>query len=73
MQREDGFDRRPIERATGAAHPLRDPVRLGGPLELVEVVLPAPAVHGQHGDEPAACNEPDEQQPPLEVRHQAGG
>lgn len=72
MDPEDRGDRSPIDVAVEAVDPLGDPVRLGLALEIVEVVLAAPGMHGDHGDEPAASNEPDEEQPPLERSHQPG-
>jgi len=49
-----------------------DPGRLGALLELTDVLLAAAAVHRDDGDEAAAGDEADEQQPPLEFRHVAG-
>ena len=52
--------------------PIRDPGRLGAPLEPLDVLLPPPAIHRDDGDEAPAGDESDEQQPPLEFRHVAG-
>jgi hypothetical protein len=49
-----------------------DPGRLRALLELTDVLLAAAAVHRDDGDEAAAGDEADEQQPPLEFRHVAG-
>jgi len=49
-----------------------DPRRLGALLELADVLLPAPSVHRHDGNEAAARDKADEQQPPLEFRHVAG-
>jgi hypothetical protein len=49
-----------------------DPGRLGALLKLADVLLAATAVHRDDSNEPAAGDEADEQQPPLEFRHVAG-
>jgi len=69
---EDGLHSSRIDEPIGAGEPLRDPVRLGSPLEVCEVLLAAPAVHRHDRDEAAAGHEPDQQEPPLEFRHQPG-
>jgi len=73
VQSKDGIDGLSIDPLRGIGHAVDDPVRLGSLLELEEVLLASPAVHRHDGDEPAARDEPDEQQPPLELRHPAEG
>jgi hypothetical protein len=72
VEPQHGGDGRAVDRVCGPCQALGDPVRLGGPLELVEVGLAALAVHRHDRDEAAAGDEADEQQPPLELRHQGG-
>ena len=72
MEPQDGLDRRAGRSDRPPGEPLDDPGRLGPSLELADVLLAPPAVHRHDRDEAAARNEPDEQQPPLEFRHQAG-
>ncbi|HEX3265236.1 MAG TPA: hypothetical protein VHR16_06165 [Candidatus Limnocylindrales bacterium] len=57
----------------GTGEPLGDPVRLRGPLQVLEVHLAALSVHRHDRDEAAAGDEADEQEPPLEVRHRPEG
>ena len=71
-RRTDSTVRGSIEPRAAAREPLGDPGRLRPPLELADVLLAPPPVHRHDRDEAAAGDEPDEQQPPLEFRHQAG-
>jgi hypothetical protein len=72
MQAEHRIHRRRVDPLARAGEPLGDPVGLGPPLELPEVLLAPLPVHGRDPDEGAARDEADEQQPPLELRHQPG-
>jgi hypothetical protein len=67
---EDGLDLARVKTPFAAAQPRRDPAGLGRELGLVEVLLASGAVEEDHGDEAAAGDEADEQQPPLELGHQ---
>jgi hypothetical protein len=67
---EDAFDDVSIGGGT-ARKPVCDPRRLAPTLKLAEVLLTSTAVHQDHRHEAAAGHEPDDQQPPLELRHQA--
>jgi hypothetical protein len=51
--------------------PLRDPRRLGPALVLGHVPVVARAFHEDDRHEPATGHEPDDEQPPLELGHQA--
>jgi hypothetical protein len=71
MRAQDPLDRRRV--GTPAAGELvRDPGGLGALLKLADVLLAPLAVHRHDGDEAAAGDEADEQQPPLEFGHVAG-
>ena len=71
MRRTDSTVAR-VEARVDGGEPLGDPGRLGAPLEVGQVLLATPPVHGHDRHEAAAGHEADEQQPPLEFRHQAG-
>ena len=47
-----------------------DPARLGGQLRLLDIPFAPGAVEEDDRDEATAGDEPDEQQPPLELGHQ---
>lgn len=70
MLAQDGLDVNRIELAAATAEPVRNPLRLGRELGLLEVLLAACPVEEDDGDEPAAGDEADEEQPPLELGHQ---
>ena len=72
MDPQYGLDRPRIQVTIPGREPIGDPRRLGAALDLVEVLLAPPPVHGNDRDEAAAGHEADEQQPPLEFRHQGG-
>lgn len=72
MDAQDGLDRSRIQGTIPGGELIGDPRRLGAALELVEVLLAPPPVHGNDRDEATAGHEADEQQPPLEFRHQGG-
>jgi hypothetical protein len=72
MEPQDGLDRGRVHPHLGAGEAIGDPGRLGPSLELDEILLAPPPVHRHDRDEPAARHEADEQQPPLEFRHQPG-
>jgi hypothetical protein len=72
VQPQDGLDDRRFDPMTAAGETFGDPGGLGSPLQVRDVLLAPPAVHGHDGHEPAARDEAHEQQPPLELRHQGG-
>ena len=72
MDAQHGLHRSRIEVAIPGSKPVGDPRRLGAALHVVEVLVAPPPVHRNDRDEAAAGNEADEQQPPLEFRHQGG-
>jgi hypothetical protein len=74
MRSEDVLDRFGIRARANAPRPelIGDPGRLRALLHLRHVLLAPPPVHRHDGDDPAARDEADEQQPPLELRHVAG-
>jgi hypothetical protein len=72
VEPQHGLDRRRVQPLGTAGEPVDDPGGLRLAFEADEVLLAAPAVHRHDGDEPATRDEPDEQQPPLELGHQAG-
>jgi hypothetical protein len=69
---QDRLDRARVDPTILAREPLRDPGRLGLALDLLEVLLAPPAVHRHDRDEAAARDQTDDEQPPLELRHQPG-
>jgi hypothetical protein len=71
MQAQHVLDRPALGR-DGGWQAIGDPRHLGPLLELGEVVVPAARVHLNDRDEAAPGHEPDDEQPPLELRHQGG-
>jgi hypothetical protein len=69
---QDRLDRTPVEVARKRRDPGGDPGRLGPKLILVDVLVAPTAFHVDGGDDGAAGDEPDDEQPPLELGHQAG-
>jgi hypothetical protein len=72
MEPQDGVDGLGVDSTARTGEPLRDPGRLGSPLELRDVLLAPPDVRRHDRDEAAPGHEPDDEQPPLEFRHLAG-
>jgi hypothetical protein len=73
MRSQDRLDRPAVDLAGKRRDPGRDPGRLGPQLVLIDVLLAPPAVHVDGGHDRAARDEPHDEQPPLELGHQAGG
>ena len=72
MDPQHGLDELGAERSIASAEAVGDPCRLCPSFEVSEILIAATAVHRDDRDESPAGHEPDEQQPPLEFRHQAG-
>jgi len=68
---QDGLDDGRI-RTASPGELVGDPGGFGTLLELADVLLAPPALHGHDCDEAAAGDDADDQQPPLEFRHVAG-
>jgi hypothetical protein len=69
---KDGLDRAGVRRAGRWPDAPGNPGRLGSQLVIVDVDLAAPGVHVHGRDDAAAGHQADDQQPPLELGHQAG-
>jgi hypothetical protein len=69
---EHGFDVIGADRPTAAPEPDRDPIRFGVPLVIGEIRIAPRALEEDDRDEPAARDEPDEEEPPLELGHSGG-
>jgi hypothetical protein len=74
VQPQHGIDRPLLAAGSGssAGQPIGDPADLGAPFELGQVLVATPGVHLNDRDQAAPGHEPDDQQPPLELSHQAG-
>lgn len=72
MDPQDGLDRAFVDVPVTRTEPRGDPVRLGPPLEVGEIFLATTTVRRYDRHETPARHEPNEEQPPLEFRHQAG-
>jgi hypothetical protein len=72
MDAQDRLDGARVELPVAPGQARGDPRRLRPALELDDVLLAPPAVHRDDRHEAAAGHEADDEQPPLELRHQAG-
>jgi hypothetical protein len=68
---QDGLGIVAADRSALAREPHGDPGRLGPALVIGDVPVVPRALHEDDGDEPATGDDPDDQQPPLELGHYA--